>query len=146
MLDPAKPSIAVGLIRNHEGKLLLAWNSQWKCFTLPMTKIDQDPPSESAEQAAVRALAEVLGVPARPLAKQAAEFFRSLQLSSRDGEIKDYQFHAVKLEPHPDFAGTAQPTVPTLWADIDQLIANEYHPVSPSVALILSDGLGNNWL
>ena len=98
MFDPAQPSIAVAYVVDSQGRLLLAWNANWGAFTLPMTKLHTEMPAETPEQAALRAAAEVLGVPTRVVPGHTAKFARGLLRSPRDGEIKDYQYHVVPIE------------------------------------------------
>ena len=142
MFDPEQPSIAVAMIVNARGELLIAWNSQWGCFTLPMTKIRYEPPAEKPPEAAVRAAAEVLGVPCRAQANEEARFFRGLRKSSRDAEIKDYQFHVVRVEYHPDFADRIESA---LWCSGDKLRAGEYQPLSGSVDEVLRHCIDWGW-
>ena len=134
MFDPAKPSIAVACVLDSSGRLLLAWNQKWGAFTVPMTKIDLATPAETPQEAAVRAAAEVLQVPCRPVADKPVHFFRGLQKSERDAEIKDYQYNIVLVESHPDFA--AQPNA-GVWASIEKIQSGEYQPISGSVEEIL---------
>ncbi len=98
MFNPTQPSIAVAYVVDSSGRLLLAWNSSWGCFTLPMTKLQIEQPAETPERAAVRAAAEVLGVPTRVVPNKTAKFARGLLRSPRDGDIKDYQYHVVPIE------------------------------------------------
>jgi 8-oxo-dGTP pyrophosphatase MutT (NUDIX family) len=144
MFDPAKPSIAVAFIVDSQGRLLLSWNEKWGAFTLPMTKLRSDPPAETPEQAAVRAAAEVLGVPARVVPGKAAKFARGLQKSTRDGGIKDYQYNVVPVEAHPDYAAIIG-SRPYVWASIDKLQTGEYQPVSSSVQPLLQDCVEWGW-
>ncbi len=134
MFDPSKPSIAVALVANAQGKLLLTWNAKWSSFSLPMTKVDTQAPAETPAQAAVRAAAEVLGVPCRSVAGKQPQFFRGLQKSDRDAEIKDYQYHVIAVEPHPDFNSQ---TAGNLWADSHKLLSGDYQPLSGSVEEVL---------
>ena len=144
MFDPAQPSIAVAYIVDSQGRLLLAWNDKWGAFTLPMTKVDLEVPAETPVQAAVRAAAEVLGIPARVVAGKPVQFARGLQKSDRDAEIKDYQYHVVQVEAHPDFASSLDHGV--IWASIEKLQLSEYHPVSHSVDAILRNCVEWGWI
>ncbi len=145
LFNPTQPSIAVAFAVDTNKRLLLTWNTNWGCFTLPMTKLQLEQPAETPEQAAVRAAAEVLGVPTRVVPGQAAQFARGLLRSPRDGDIKDYQYHVVPIEAHPDFAShiAAQPRV---WAKIDKLQTGEYQPLSKSIAALLDDCIQWGWL
>ena len=134
MFDPAQPSIAVAYVVHADGRLLLTWNAKWGAFTIPMTKVNLGMPRESPSQAAVRAAAEVLGVPCRVVPGKSAQFFRGLQKSERDADIKDYQYNIVHVEVHPDFVSGIQATV---WATIDKLATGAYEPISGSVLEIL---------
>lgn len=49
---PSQPSLAVAFVLDDSGRLLLVWNTKWGAFTLPMTKVDASPPSETATQSA----------------------------------------------------------------------------------------------
>ena len=143
MFDPQQPSIAVALVSDASGNLLIAWNAKWGCFTLPMTKIDKELPAETPSEAAVRAAAEVLQVPCRVVAGKEPQFFRGLQKSDRDAEIKDYQYHVVQVEPHPDFAERVSSA---LYASADKLRSGEYQPVSGSVEEILTHCVEWGWV
>ena len=145
MFDPAQPSIAVAYVVDSQGRLLLAWNANWGAFKLPMTKLHTEMPAETPEQAAVRAVAEVLGVPTRVVSGKAAHFARGLQKSPRDGDIKDYQYHVVPVEPHPDFV-SVNDSHTVVWAAIDKLQAGEYQPMSQSVESILRECVEWGWL
>ena len=137
--DPKNLNIAVALIKLGEGKVALTWNQKWGAFAFPMTKIDAGPPAESAEQAALRAAAEVLQLPVRVVAGQTSRTMRALQLSDSDGQIKDYHFTVVQVEVHPDFAEASISSRPLLFASIEQLQAGEYQPMSPSVKSIIDE-------
>ena len=145
MFDPAQPSIAVAYVVDTQGRLLLIWNEKWGAFTLPMSKLQSDQPSETPEQAAIRAAAEVLGVPTRVVQGKEAKFARGLQKSPRDGDIKDYQYNVVKVEAHPDFASQVNGK-PLVWAAIDKLQDAEYQPVSKSVQAILRECVEWGWI
>jgi len=145
MFDPAQPSIAVAFVVDSQGRLLLAWNNKWGAFTLPMTKLQSDQPAETPEQAGVRAAAEVLGVPTRVVPGKVAQFARSLQRSPRDGDIKDYQYNVVPVEPHPDFASHIS-SQPFVWAAINKLQAGEYQPISKSVDALLRECVEWGWI
>ena len=146
MFDPAKPSIAVAYVVDKQGRLLLTWNAKWGSFTLPMTKVHTDQPAETPEQAAVRAAAEVLGVPTRVVPGKAAKYSRGLQNSSRDGDMKDYQYNVVPVEAHPDFASQNSSNQPILWAAIEKLQDGEYQPVSKSVEALLRECVQWGWI
>ena len=88
MFDPPKPSIAVGFVTDSQGRLLLTWNNKWQCFTIPMTKIDTEPPAETVAQAAVRAVSEVLGVPTRAVPGKAKEIGVMRHCSSPNGTTR----------------------------------------------------------
>jgi len=139
VFDPQQPSIAVALVFDSGGNILIGWNAKWRCFTLPMTKIDKELPAETPSEAAVRAAAEVLQVPCRVVAGKEQQFFRGLQKSDRDAEIKDYQYHVVQVEPHPEFSGHVSSA---LYASADKLRSGEYQPVSGSVGEILNHCIG----
>jgi len=145
MFNPTQPSIAVAYVVDSSRRLLLAWNANWGCFTLPMTKLHLEQPAETPEQSAVRAAAEVLGVPTRVVPGQSAKFARGLLRSPRDGDIKDYQYHVVPIEAHPDFASHIAPH-PLVWAEIDKLQTGEYQPLSKSIEALLEDCVEWGWI
>lgn len=145
MFDPAQPSIAVAYVVDSQGRLLLTWNEKWGAFTLPMTKVHSDQPAETPEQAAIRAAAEVLGVPTRVVKDKETKFARGLQKSPRDGDIKDYQYNVVPVEADPDFASHIS-SQPLVWAAIDKLQAGEYQPVSTSVESLLRECFEWGWV
>jgi hypothetical protein len=137
--DPKNLNIAVALIKMGRDKVALTWNDKWGAFVFPMTKIAAGPAAESAEDAALRAAAEVLQLPVRVVAGQTSRKMRTLQLSDSDGQIKDYHFTVVHIEVHPDFAAASISDRPVIFAPIDQLQAGEYQPISPSVKPILDE-------
>lgn len=145
MFNPAQPSIAVALVLNSKGQLLLAWNLAWGSFTLPMTKLHLEQPAETPEQAGLRAAAEALGVPVRLVAGRQAKFARGLLRSPRDGEIKDYQYHVVAVEPHPDFAHQVSHE-PLVWAEVATLRNGDYQPISKSVETLLQECAEWGWI
>lgn len=137
--DPKNVQIAVALLKLGNDNVALTWNDKWGAFVLPMTKIDNGKPAETAEHAALRAAAEVLQLPVRVIAGQAAKAMRTLQLSDRDGEIKDYHFHVVPVEIHPDFAAISITHRPVIFATVDQLQSEAIQPISPSVKPIIDE-------
>lgn len=136
------PFIAVALVSDASGGLLITWHAKWRSFTFPMTQIahDQLPAKETPIDAAVRAAANVLQVPCRVVAGKEPSFRRGLQLSGRDAEIKDYHYHIFDVEPHPDFADRA---VQGLYASTDKLRDEDYQPISDSVKEILKPSDAN---
>ena len=145
MFIPAQPSIAVALVLASKGHLLLAWTSSWGSFTLPMTKLHLEQPAETPEQAGLRAAAEVLGVPVRHMRGREARFARGHLRSPRDGEIKDYQYHVVAVEAHPDFALQVSQQ-PFVWANVATLRNGDYHPISKSVETLLQECAEWGWI
>ncbi len=81
--DPQNLNIAAALIWLGHEKVALTWNKKWVAFVFPMTKIDAGPRAESSQQAALQAAAEVLHLPVRVVAGQAAKAMRTLQLCDR---------------------------------------------------------------
>ena len=146
MFDPQNVQIAVALVKLDQNRLAIAWNEIWDAFVLPMTKIDAGPPAETAEQAAVRAAAEVFQLPCRVVPGKAGQAMRKLQLSSRDGELKDYHFTVVPVEIHPDFSSTSLAYRPVFFAAATKLLNGEYQPLSPSVNPILEACVEWGWL
>ena len=146
MPDPNQPFIAVAYLVDSEGRLLLAWNNKWGAFSLPMTKIRTEWPDETPDEAAVRAAAEILGVPARVAAGKTTQFSEHLAPSLRDQEIKDYKCHIVPVEVHPDFDANIRADRAWIWADVEKLQQQDYQPVSPSVAGFLKDAQEWGWL
>lgn len=146
MFDPQTVQIAVALVKLNKDQVAIAWNDNWGAFVVPMTKLDETPPAETPEKAAVRAAAEVIGVPCRVVPGQAGKAMRKLQLSNRDGEIKDYHFTVVPVEVHPDFQSASIAHRPVLFASADKLQSGEYQPVSPSVKPVLDACLEWGWV
>ena len=109
-----------------------------------MTKISSGPLAESAEQAAIRAMAEVLQLPTQVVAGKAGKQMRTLQLSDRDGELKDYHFTVVPVQIHPDFATASIADRPVIFASADKLQAEDYQPMSPSVKPIVNEWVAGN--
>lgn len=110
-----------------------------------MTKLQHGQPAETPEHAAVRAAAEVLGVPTRVVPGQNAKFARELLRSLRDGDIKDYQYHVVPVEAHPDFASQVSGKS-LVWASVDKLQTGDYQPLSKSIDSILKDCVEWGWI
>lgn len=137
--DPKNLNIAVALIKMDRDKVALTWNDKWGAFVFPMTKIEAGPPAESPEQAALRAAAEVLHLPVQVVKQQAPKAMRTLQLSNSDGEIKDYHFHVVPVEVHPNFAAASVSHRPVIFATVDQLQTGAIQPISPSVKPIIDE-------
>ena len=119
--------------------IAITWNNNWNSFVVPMTKVSGGEEEETAEQAAVRALAEVVQLPCQVVPGEAAHEMRQLQLSGRDGEIKDYQFVVVPVQIHPDFAIASVVDRQVIFASADKLQAAEYQPVSPSVKPLIDE-------
>ena len=136
--EPKIIRIAVALMMTDHG-VAITWSENWDAFVLPMTKIATGARAENPEQAAVRALAEVLRVPCQIEPGQTSHEMRQLQLSDRDGEIKDYQFVIVPVRIHPDFANTTIRPHSVIFATGDKLQAGEYQPMSPSTKLIIDE-------
>lgn len=145
MFDPHTVQIAVALVKLNKDQVAVSWNGNWGAFVLPMTKLDTTPPAEFPEQAAVRAAAEVIGLPCRVVPGQSGKAMRKLQLGQRDGELKDYHFTVVPVEVHPDFQ-SAITHRPVLMPSVERLLAGDYQPVSPSVKPILDSCLEWGWL
>ncbi len=144
ILDPQNIQIAAAFMRAPGNKLALVWSDTWQAFVLPMTKLNAGPPAETAEQAAIRAAAGGSGAPCRVVPGSAAKAMRALQLSNRDGEIKDYHFTIVPVEIHPDFVATS--TGPRLiLVDTGKLQHGEYQPISPSIRPILESCFEWGW-
>ena len=135
--EPQVVRIAVALMRTDDGAVI-TWNSNWESFVLPMTKIG-GARGETAEQAAVRALAEVVRVPCQVEPGKSSHEMRQLQLSDRDGEIKDYQFVVVPVRFHPNFANVSIINRPMVLAPVEKLQSEEYQPMSSSVKPIIDE-------
>ncbi|MCA9086352.1 MAG: hypothetical protein KDA81_19975 [Planctomycetaceae bacterium] len=131
--------ISVALLKTSDGKVALTWSDPWGAFVLPMTKRSAGPPPETAEQAAVRAMAEVLQLPVRVVPGQFGREMRTLQLSGRDGEIHDYQFTVVPVEIHPDFKWCDITHRSVIFATTAHIQTLDVQPVSPSVKLIIDE-------
>lgn len=141
------PVVSIGVaFMKFDGRLALAWNERWGAFVLPMTKLDAGPPAETAEEAAVRAAAEVFRLPVRVVAGQAGQAVRHTWRGGADGQLKDYQFTVVPVEVHPDFAAAAAGSDRAVLADVDTLLRGDYRPVSPSVKPILTACVEWAWL
>jgi hypothetical protein len=145
MLDLQTVQIAVALVKSNKDQVAISWNGNWGAFVLPMTKLDITPPAESAEQAAVRAAAEVFGLPCRVVPGQSGKAMRKLQLGQRDGELKDYHFTVVPVEVHPDFQ-SAITNRPVLMPAVEKLQTGDYQPMSPSVKPILDACVEWGWV
>jgi hypothetical protein len=146
MADPKKLRIAVAFMMSDAKRLLLHWNEKWQAFALPMSKPNAGPPAETFEQAAIRAAAEALLLPTRTVAERDSRATRSLQLSARDGHIKDYVYTVVPVEVHPDFRGLSPDSRPVIWMPIGKLLAGEYQPLTCSVKPILDECRAWGWL
>ena len=145
MSDPKSVSIAVALLMIPGKGLVLTWNDKWEAFVLPMTKIKSGPPVESGNTAAIRAAAEAVRLPIQCKPEQASKEMRTLQLSLRNDEVKDYRFTVVPVDIHPDFTLEVAPSS-TICCSVEKLMEEAYQPVSPSVLPILKACLEWNWL
>jgi hypothetical protein len=145
MFEPENVHIAVALVKMSDSKLAIAWNGSWDAFVLPMTKLSAGPPAEKAEQAAVRAAAEVFQLPCRVVPGKAGKEMRMLQLSASNSELKNYCFTVVPVEIHPDFKYAPLGGRPVVFADFAKLQSGEYQPVSPSVKPILDECVEWGW-
>lgn len=143
--EPKVIRIAVALLKTDKG-VAIVWNNKWESFVLPMTKIGGGAREETAEQAAVRALAEIVQAPCQAEPDKSSHETRQLQLSNRDGEIKDYQFTVVPVQIHPDFATASIVDRPIIFASTDKLQAEEYQPMSSSVKPIIDECVGWSWI
>ena len=136
--EPEVIRIAVAVVKTEDG-VAITWNKNWKRFVLPMTKIGRGLEEETAEEAAVRALAEVAGTPCQVESGKPSHEMRQLQLSGRDGELKDYQFVLVPVRTHPDFTSTPVADHSVVMAPVEKLQVGEYKPLSSSVKPIIDE-------
>lgn len=145
MSDSAKASISVAYDVDSEGRQPLSWNDNWGALTLPLTKLNVGLPSETPEQAGVRAAAEVLGVPTRVVLGKAAKVAHGLEKSPRDGDSKGCQYKVVPVEVHPEFAShlVRQPLV---WAAIGKCPIGECQAVSNFVEALLQECVEWGWV
>lgn len=155
---PAQPPfplvhVAVALVI-RDRRLLVVWNPNWSCFTLPMTKIREqfradgspDIDSETPRMAAIRAAAEAVGLPldaaALPEAAEPLDLQPYSHRSGRDGQWKRYTREVFTFRvreaaaPHggaahawllPDEVGNCQPLSPTVEEIVNQLAARGFH-------------------
>ncbi len=137
MFEPKTIRVAVAYVVDDEQRLLLAWNDKWGAFTLPMSKMYFGPPAEKAEEAAIRAASEVLRLPTRAVAGKSAKETRALEVSARDGELKNYVYTVAPIELHPDFQGRSLSHLAVIWAPIARIESGEYRPLSETVSRLL---------
>jgi len=122
--------VAAAVITDASEQLLVSLNESWGAFTLPMSRIRTGPDAdETPEFAAVRAAAEVLGVPVRLGAGRYQVGL--LELSGRELAEKTYAVHLVRVEPHPAFADRLAIRAPHFWAAPFLLAEGHYEPLSP---------------
>jgi hypothetical protein len=137
-------TVAVALVNNSDRQYLWALNTLWGKFALPMTKQRRGPAGiEPPEQAAMRAAAEVLGVPVQAGACWPAA--KVLEVSGRDQTVKRYAYTVVRVEPHPDYPSEVRTGAPHLWLEAHQALSGEYRPLSQPcldlLAKLLEEGL-----
>ena len=145
MVDPIVKNIAVAMIQ-VDGKTGLVWNEKWKCFSLPMTKINPGPPAEKPEHAAIRAGSGALGTPCRVVPGSEFMSTRYQQRSQSNNTINDYHFQVVLIEPHPDFTPESVSGNRLIMFSTDQLRVEAYKPISPTVLTILQACVTWGWL
>ena len=78
--------VAVAIVVDAEGNVLLEYDEAWRTFSFPMSKIRE---RETGEHAAGRAIAEAIGCLSRP--EQVLEL-PAFGISGLDGEVKRYYF------------------------------------------------------
>jgi hypothetical protein len=135
--DQPRVETAVALVTNRNKHVLLVLNELWGAFSLPMTrrrrgKLENEP----MPRAAVRAAAEALGVPVRPVEGQRHRLAAQLQ-SGRQLMVKNYSYDIYHVEPHPDFADQLQIRRPHLWLSPHRVLSGEYEPISESARVIV---------
>ncbi len=136
--------VASVLILDSEGRrLLLDYNPQWRCYTLPMSKrhpmpgmhADDTTIEESLDTTALRATTEVLGRPLRPsqMPTRLNVAVPPYSRSGRDGQWKRYQHHVFVMR----IDGTPNPLDghSAVWLTPNEIETNE--PMSPTVRDIL---------
>jgi hypothetical protein len=119
-------------------RLLMAFNSSWGSFTLPMSKrrlfADPNlPPAKREEawnEAAARAAAEALGqtIPLKQL--ELVADIPEYRQSDRNGEWKRYHFQVFRLALPEDVA--VKGTVPVEWLTVKELLDPNRAPISPT--------------
>ncbi len=143
MSEPTTQHVAVAVITDPHDRILVVWHEAWGSFTLPLTKLRPRPHgAESADDAALRAGADALGVPVRP-ADALPDDTREWLLSGRTGVSKNYHFHLRRVDAHPAFADRLNVRVPHFWASPYSLLdATEFQPLSPTVPPLVARCLG----
>jgi hypothetical protein len=136
-------NLAVVLMFDSEGRLVLNYNERWGAYSLPASKLGELPiptgsgtaSPEPPVSAATRAAVEVLGRPLTPDQRPvpvAAEV-PPYNLSGSNGKWKRYRYHVFAMRT----PFTPQPlpghvALPVRLQDIANLA-----PISPTVALVL---------
>ncbi len=147
MFTPETLKIGVALVRVDDGRLLVTWNDNWGAFALPMSKCGAyGTREETPAVAAVRAAAEALVRPCRAVPGGAEVVIRKVQLSARDGELRNYDLTVVPVEVHPDYAPPVLDHRPVVLAQPGQLLAEAVQPVSDSMKPIMEALLENGQL
>ena len=140
---PEFPMVDVAAAVITRGKhVLVAFNSKWSSFTLPMTKRRtwQDPRvprgrrEEAWEDAAARAAAECLG----RTSKVAPEFIADLpewQQGDRDGVWKRYHYQVFRIA----LSEADEPQAGAIveWLTPGDILDHERRPISPSARHIV---------
>jgi hypothetical protein len=139
-----------------QGKLLLNYNSKWRAFTFPMTKLPSwefvDPTripdlgrrDNAADDlqahwldAAAHAVVECLGQPncPTPLLDDLIEVeYPEVERSRRDGADRVYHYKVFTLDVPEPFRSRQEPFV---WLTADEIRDGKHRPVSPTVLEIL---------
>jgi len=118
-------------------RLLWIWNENWGCFALPMTKVRKGQGNvEPPRHAAVRAAAEVLGVPVEVAAPLAV--VPEIEVSDREYVVKRYTYHVFRARAHADY-GPAAWRLPRrhLWLPAHAALSGLFEPLSKSACDLL---------
>jgi 8-oxo-dGTP pyrophosphatase MutT (NUDIX family) len=138
-------NVSVAIVTDQNKRVLLTYSDNWGMFTLPMARrLQGQRTKEPATRAAIRAAAEVLGVPVR-LAEEHQGPKRVLARleSGRQLEDKIYTYFVYHVEPHPDFADGLQIRQPFLWLSPHLILSGAYDPISESARFILREVLAD---
>jgi hypothetical protein len=134
--------VAVALILDDEKqKLLWTWNSHWRAFALPMSRVRPWHGVRGAHgpaavrEAAERAAAEALGVPV--VVHHARRLTPILERSGRDGRLKSYSYEVFRAGPHDQFTKELHIHQPAIWLAGHEVLSGEFRPVAAASVKVI---------
>jgi hypothetical protein len=133
--------VAVALIKRGSN-ILLAYNSDWGSYTLPMTKVrdwedpdrkyltQKEPWPDAAARAAGEWIAETFHLDAEPILAPI-----EVQQSDRDQKWKEYHFQVFEIEVEEDTK--LLPDIRIEWLMADDIVDPNRRPISDTAKLLV---------